>query len=147
MRPLALSVVIIGSGILSCGGRTAASLGNPLNADEGAPGTAIADASAAAEGGATFDGGSSVLGSNTDICNGGCECYSANDCPLGADCYLSQTERPDGSVSDLACTMGIVDCARGGKAWSVGNAVNNCPLGERPISADAGPSGAFCCTR
>ena len=84
----------------------------------------------------------SEAGSATLECNAGCLCFSVAACPAG--CYASQTVQPDGGASETFCSNGIVSCAAGGGAWSVGSPMNNCGEGAATY-VGGGPAGAFCC--
>ncbi len=99
--------------------------------------TCIIDASVSAEAALDLgDGGPGAL-----ICYGGCLCFAGDACPVG--CYPSRIEQPDGSASEF-CSSGIVTCAPGGVAWSVGMPTDKCGAGT-PTYVDGGPDGAFCC--
>ena len=84
------------------------------------------------------DGGSAPPG-----CNGGCLCFAVDACPGG--CYVSQTVQPDGAASSPFCSNSIVECAPGGRAWSLGDRGNSCPVPYYPPVYLDGSSGAFCC--
>lgn len=59
---------------------------------------------------------------------------------------MSQTVQPDGSASERFCGNGIVECAPGGGAWSIGDMSNSCPVPQYPpVYAEGGPAGALCC--
>ena len=76
-------------------------------------------------------------------CNGGCSCFAVDACPGG--CYVSQSAQPDGSASEPFCSNGIVECAPGGHAWSLGDMSNSCPVPDYPPVYLDGSTGAFCC--
>ncbi len=76
-------------------------------------------------------------------CNAGCLCFAVDACPGG--CYVSQTAQPDGSASEPFCGNGIVTCAPGGNAWSLGDISNSCPVPDYPPVYLDGSSGPFCC--